>query len=111
MSKFLDEFEGIIEDVPEGVSILKGDDGFYYAESDKDIDLSYVVSSDQSRKAVLSDSAAKSIIEEFQQKPDDYKEVAEIPKNAQGMQAWLNNVYNEKLGACRHRKLLFIINY
>ncbi len=100
-----DEFEGIIGDVPEGVSILKGNDGFYYAESDRDIDFNYIVSSDQTRQAALSNGVAKAknIIEKFQHKTDVYKEVAEIPKNAEGIKAWLNNAYDEKLGACRHR--------
>ncbi|MBL6784960.1 MAG: AAA family ATPase [Rickettsiales bacterium] len=99
-----DEFEGVIGNIPKGVRILKGDDGFYYSESDRDIDFSYIVSSDQTRKAVLSNLTAKEIINEFKDKPDDYKEIiAEIPNNTEDVKLWLDNLYDQKLGACRHR--------
>ena len=99
----IDEFEGIVGSKLDGLRIFKGDHGFYYAQSDRNIELNYIVSTELEKKATLSEgSTAKQIIETFRAKQKPYTDIAAMPEDGD-IKKWLKTAYEQKSGACRHR--------
>ena len=104
---------GVLDDI-NGLTIERGDDGFFYATSSQDREFSYVLDGGENmllfglEEMLPDNNPIKKII-------DDYRDPAKgfvtsvasnfvMPKIQNGdISAWKEQVYQQRAGACRHR--------
>lgn len=106
-------FVGLKDDT-EGVTIEKGDDGFFYATSTTSRNLSYVTKAAQPRKhkdsyaVIPEDDRIRKIIDEYKNVANGYKESAPREKENVGYNdsdhaGSMEKMFAERSGVCRHR--------
>lgn len=86
---------------------FKGDDDFFYAQTTQACDLSYLIKADslntqmKKRASIPSDDPVMKYIKEYQRRTDKGNKIPPLQRNNRGH--WLDTLYREKGGACRHR--------
>ena len=104
---------GVLNDAT-GLVIEKGDDGFFYATSNKDRELSYVLDGRENMalfglEEMLPDgNPIQEIINDYKDPNKGFKMAVGanfvMPQIQDGnIQAWKREVYDKRLGSCRHR--------
>ncbi len=103
-----EELVGVLGDATDLV-IKRGDDGFFYATSQTDKEISYVLKADKSisvENKLSDENPIQKIINDYKNK-DFVMTIGanyEMPKIEKGdIKAWKEKVYNKRSGACRHR--------
>lgn len=99
-----EELMGIMTNNNARIEIQKGDDDFYYAVSDLDCRLSWVVKTSDnvidSFDQMSKDNPIRKAIEEFKERRN---EVVEVPQyNPEKHTEWLEQLFKDGSGACRH---------
>ena len=109
-----EEFFGLVEDlsVLGEVSISKGDDGFFYAESTQDRNLSYVIKAPSpnisAAKSLAEEDLIRKIIDEYRDPEKGFSWSASYEKedtryDSSDHAGSMERMFNERLGSCRHR--------
>ncbi len=108
-----EELVGIITDNGAEATIKKGDDDFFYVTANKNCSFSHIVKVSDKIKtykdAIPEGHQIRKTLDEYMDVSQGFKFVVDkvsetLPKyNPKKHQEWMEAVYNERLGACRHR--------
>jgi len=109
-----EEFFGLVEDlsVSGEISISKGDDGFFYAESTQDCNLNYVIKAPSPRisaaKSLSEEDPIRKIIDEYRDPEKGFSWSASYEKedtryDSSDHAGSMERMFDERLGSCRHR--------